>query len=146
MNNQPKLFTIGLTVWVITISSICTQSLATAQSEHPPLGKYAVYLFDPYGNAEYAFDFELLTPSEKGKPGRYELQMGKTSKEEKAKWSGDYVYDGNNRRLRWLSGPFHRSEIYRQDAMNPEGGKVTVKNGRWTIFLNNKARGTSVKK
>lgn len=120
--------------------------MSSAQAEHPPLGKYTVYTFDPYGNAEFAFEFELLTASSKGQRGWYELQMGRVAESERDRWRGDYKYDAAARRVRWLSGPFERSELYRQGAKNPEGGKVVVKNGRWTVFLNNKARGTSTRR
>jgi hypothetical protein len=131
---------------VVSLAALACGGLPVAtgaQAEHPPLGKYTVYTFDPYGNAEYAFDFELLTASAEGKPGRYELQMGRVPEAERERWHGNYEYDAGARRLRWLSGPFQRSELYRQDAKNPEGGKVVVKGSRWTVFLNNKARGTS---
>jgi hypothetical protein len=116
-----------------------------AEQEQLPLGKYAVYMFDPYGNARYAFDFELLTVPSNGKLGRYELQMGHVASGEREKWQGDYEYDATARRVRWRSGPFARSELYRQDAKNPDGGKVVTNGGRWTVFLNNKVRGTSAK-
>lgn len=128
---------------IFIVAFVCITTIACAQEEHPPLGKYTVYTFDPYGNAEYAFDFELLTLSSKGKAGRYELKMGSVPQSEREKWRGDYEYDAAARRIRWISGPFERSELYRQDAKNPNGGKVVVKDGRWTVFLNNKARGTS---
>lgn len=138
----------GTRLLALLLALVCAGDLPamrSAQGDHPPLGKYNVYTFDPYGNAEYAFDFELLTAPAQGKPGRYELQMGRVARGERGQWQGDYEYDATARRVRWLSGPFQRSELYRQDAKNPEGGKVVEKNGRWTIFLNNKARGTSVK-
>jgi hypothetical protein len=137
---------IALAAATITLVLAGVPAASRAPEEHPPLGRYAVYLFDPYGNAEFAFDFELLTISSTGIPGRYELQMGRVTESAREQWRGEYVYDPAAKRLRWLSGPFQRSELYWQDAKNPEGGKVVLKNGRWTVFLNNKARGTSTKR
>jgi hypothetical protein len=127
----------------ITLVMAGVSAASGAQAEHPPLGGYTVHMFDPYGNAEYAFDFKVLTISSKGTPGQYEAQMGRVPESERQRWLGEYTYDPEAKRLRWLSGPFQRSDLYRQEAKNPQGGKVLVKNGRWTVFLNNKARGTN---
>jgi hypothetical protein len=125
---------------LLTVASL---GAVQTHGEHPTLGSYGVYTFDPWGNASYAFDLELLTASSPDKPGQYELRMGRVPPAERAQWQGEYEFDAAAMRLRWLSGPLQRSALYRQDAKNPQGGRVVVKNGRWTIFLNNKARGTS---
>lgn len=118
--------------------------LVKAQPLAPPVGKYVAYIFDAWGNATYAFDFVLLTPSSPGQPGQYELQMGPVPETERAKWRGAYIYVTDAKRVQWISGPFQRSAMYQPGEKNKVAGKTVEKNGRWTIFLNNSTRGSSV--
>lgn len=131
---------------VLTLAIAAAATSAAPQSAAPPLGRYATYRTSPLGNASYVFDFVLLTASSPDKPGHYELQMGSVPEAERERWRGTYLYLPEARRVQWLSGPFQRSALYQLGEKNTVAGETVQKNGRWTIFLNNNTRGTSVAK